>query len=33
VIVQKLSGAGGTVREVVPLSLIDATLALLNPND
>jgi ABC-2 type transport system ATP-binding protein len=32
-IVQKLSGAGGTVREVVPLSLIDATLALLNPND
>jgi ABC-2 type transport system ATP-binding protein len=32
-IVQKLSGSGGTVREVVPLSLIDATLALLNPND
>ena len=32
-IVQKLSGAGGTVHEVVPLSLIDATLALLNPND
>lgn len=32
-IVQKLSSAGGTVREVVPLSLLDATLALLNPND
>ncbi|HEY8311866.1 MAG TPA: ABC transporter ATP-binding protein [Gemmatimonadaceae bacterium] len=32
-VVQKLSGAGGTVREVVPLSLLDATLALLNPND
>ena len=32
-VVQQLSGAGGTVREVVPLSLLDATLALLNPND
>lgn len=32
-IVQQLSGSGGTVREVVPLSLLDATLALLNPND
>ena len=32
-IVQKLTGAGGTVREVARLSLIDATLALLNPND
>jgi len=32
-IVQKLTGSGGTVREVAPLSLIDATLALLNPND
>lgn len=32
-VVQKLSSAGGTVREVVPLSLLDATLALLNPND
>lgn len=31
-IVQKLSGSGGTVREVARLSLIDATLALLNPN-
>lgn len=32
-VVQKLTGAGGTVREVVPLTLLDATLALLNPND
>ena len=32
-IVQKLTGAGGTVREVVSLTLLDATLALLNPND
>jgi ABC-2 type transport system ATP-binding protein len=32
-VAQKLTAAGGTVREVVPLSLIDATLALLNPND
>lgn len=32
-VIQKLSDAGGTVREVAPLSLIDATLALLNPND
>lgn len=32
-IVQKLTGSGGTVREVARLSLIDATLALLNPND
>lgn len=32
-IVQTLSSAGGTVREVVPVSLLDATLALLNPND
>jgi ABC-2 type transport system ATP-binding protein len=32
-VVQKLSGAGGTVREVVPLSLLDATLALLNPKE
>ena len=32
-IVQKLSSAGGTVREVAPVSLLDATLALLNPND
>jgi ABC-type multidrug transport system ATPase subunit len=32
-IVRKLSDSGGTVREVVPLSLLDATLALLNPND
>jgi ABC-type multidrug transport system ATPase subunit len=32
-VVQKLSAAGGTVREVAPLSLLDATLALLNPND
>ena len=32
-IIQELAGAGGTVREVVPLSLLDATLALLNPND
>jgi len=32
-IVQKLTSAGGTVREVARLSLIDATLALLNPND
>lgn len=32
-IVQKLAGSGGTVREVVPVSLLDATLALLNPND
>jgi ABC-2 type transport system ATP-binding protein len=31
-IVQKLTDAGGMVREVVPLSLLDATLALLNPN-
>lgn len=32
-IVQMLTGSGGTVREVARLSLIDATLALLNPND
>ncbi len=32
-VVQKLTHSGGTVREVVPLSLLDATLALLNPND
>jgi ABC-2 type transport system ATP-binding protein len=32
-VAQKLTSAGGTVREVVPLSLLDATLALLNPND
>lgn len=32
-VVQKLSAAGGTVREVARLSLLDATLALLNPND
>ena len=32
-IVRTLSGAGGTVREVTPLSLLDATVALLNPND
>lgn len=32
-IVQELANAGGTVREVVPVSLLDATLALLNPND
>ena len=30
-IVQKLSASGGTVREVARLSLLDATLALLNP--
>jgi ABC-2 type transport system ATP-binding protein len=30
---QQLTASGGTVREVVPLSLLDATLALLNPND
>lgn len=32
-VVQKLSAASGTVREVARLSLLDATLALLNPND
>jgi ABC-2 type transport system ATP-binding protein len=32
-IVGMLSSAGGTVREVMPLSLLDATLALLNPKD
>jgi ABC-2 type transport system ATP-binding protein len=32
-VAQELTSAGGTVREVVPLSLLDATLALLNPND
>jgi len=32
-VLQKLTAAGGTVREVAPLSLLDATLALLNPND
>ena len=32
-IVGTLSGAGGTVREVTSLSLLDATVALLNPND
>ncbi len=30
-VVQKLSASGGTVREVARLSLLDATLALLNP--
>ena len=32
-VARELTSAGGTVREVVPLSLLDATLALLNPND
>ncbi|MEO7218408.1 MAG: ABC transporter ATP-binding protein [Gemmatimonadaceae bacterium] len=32
-VAQQLASSGGTVREVVPLSLLDATLALLNPND
>ena len=32
-VVRAFTGAGGTVREVAPLSLLDATLALLNPND
>lgn len=32
-VADRLAAAGGTVREVAPLSLLDATLALLNPND
>ncbi|MEO6778527.1 MAG: hypothetical protein ABI194_03670, partial [Gemmatimonadaceae bacterium] len=32
-VVRAFTGVGGTVREVAPLSLLDATLALLNPND
>lgn len=31
-VAQTITAAGGTVREIVPLSLLDATLALLNPN-
>jgi ABC-2 type transport system ATP-binding protein len=32
-VVEKVTSAGGTVREVARLSLLDATLALLNPNE